>query len=97
VSVDYLEEIRRIVMEELKDRPAKVFLFGSRARNSARPSSDVDVAVLPLAPLPPAVLSRIRLRLEESCVPLRVDLVDLSEADEPFRSAVLREAIPWSA
>ena len=95
--MEYLEEIRRIVLDELADRPAKVFLFGSRARRAARASSDVDVAVLPSSPLPAVVLSRIRQRLEESCVPLRVDLVDLSDADERFRSAVLQEAIPWSA
>ncbi len=72
-------------------------LFGSRAKGCAARASDVDVAVLPLQPLPGGLLSSIREALEESSVPWRVDLVDLSEVDEPFRSRVLEEGIEWTA
>lgn len=91
-----MREIRRIIADEVGDLPARILLFGSRARGDARPASDVDVAILPSAPLPPGLLPRIRDRLEESCIPFHVDVVDLSEADGQFRSAVLEEAVPWT-
>jgi predicted nucleotidyltransferase len=92
----HLENVRRIVLEGLGDRPAKLFLFGSHARGDARSGSDIDVAVLPVEPVPASVLARIREALEESRVPYQVDLVDLARAEEDFVKSALREAIPWT-
>jgi predicted nucleotidyltransferase len=96
IAPKHLEEVRRIVLEGLGNRPAKVFLFGSQARGDARRGSDIDVAVLPGEPLPAAVLARIRETLEESRVPYDVDLVDLARADEDFVKSALTEAILWT-
>jgi hypothetical protein len=92
-----LEEVRRIVTERLKGRDAMVVLFGSRASNSASVASDIDVAVLPRTPLPTGLLSRIREALEESQVPYRVDVVDLSSVDPAFRKRVLETGVIWAA
>ena len=97
MGVDYLGRIRKIVMDELDGHPGKVYLFSSRARGTARQTSDVDIAVLPEGPTPWAALSRIRERLEESTIPFQVDVVDLSETDEDFRSRVLKEGVLWNA
>ncbi len=92
-----LMEIRRIVLRKLSPAGAQVYLFGSYATGRALPSSDVDVALLSSTPLPAGLLAEVREDLENSLVPLRVDLVDLSETDESFRARVLREGIPWAA
>jgi uncharacterized protein len=92
-----LAETRRIVLDGLSNHKARVFLFGSRARGEARSASDIDVGVLPAAPLPFGLLGEIRERLEESTIPFEVDLVDLSEAGESFRRRVEREGIAWNA
>jgi predicted nucleotidyltransferase len=92
----HLESVRRIVLEGLGDRPARLFLFGSHARGDARIGSDIDVAILPAEPVPPAVLARIREALEESRVPYQVDLVDLARAEEDFVKSALRGAIAWT-
>lgn len=92
-----LAEVRRIVIAGLRGLGAHVFLFGSRARRSARPQSDIDVAILPAAPLPPGTLSAIREALDESRVPFAVDLVDLSRCAGSFCERVLAEGVPWSA
>ena len=97
INPKHLEEVRRIVLEGLGNRPAKVFLFGSHARGDARRGSDIDVAVLPGDPIPALVLARIREALEECRVPYQVDLVDLARADEDFVKSALAEAIPWTA
>jgi predicted nucleotidyltransferase len=89
-------EIRRIVLDGLQDTDAKVFLFGSRARGTSHRASDVDVAVLPSAPLPAGLLSTIKETLEESTIPFEVDLVDLLEVDPAFRQRVEREGVSWT-
>ena len=91
-----LDAVRRIVLDELHGIPADVYLFGSRALGCAAPASDVDVGVMPRNGLPPGLLSRIRERLEQSTVPYSVDLVDLSQTEEPFRQRVRQEGILWT-
>lgn len=91
-----LDAVRRIVLGGLRGLRARVFLFGSRARGDHRATSDIDVAILPLEPIPPGVLAGIRETLEESHVPFFVDLIDLSEAPSGLREQALREGIEWT-
>jgi predicted nucleotidyltransferase len=91
-----LEEVGRIVRDGLKGHRARVYLFGSWVRGQAGRTSDIDVAVLPLEPLPAGLLSEIREALEESHVIYPVDLVDLSESTPQFRERVLREGVLWN-
>jgi len=91
-----LAEVRRTVLKGLSGYRVRVYLFGSHARGMGRPTSDIDVAILPLEPLPPWVLSVLRGELEESQVLYRVDLVDLSMMDPAFRERVMTEGILWS-
>lgn len=91
-----LDTARRIVREFVATGDAQLFLFGSRARGDAGPHSDIDIAVLPEHPLPPGLLARVRDAFEESTIPFRVDILDLSTVDDEFRRAVLAEAIPWT-
>lgn len=72
---------------------ARVWLFGSQARQDARLRSDVDVAVQ--GNLPQGTLGRLREALEESRVHVAVDVVDLATATGPLRQAVEQEGIEW--
>ena len=92
----YLERVKEIVLGHLEGHEARVFLFGSHARGNAWRFSDVDVAIDPRLPLPPELLAEMKDALEESTVPWRVDLVDLSTASAEFRERVLREGTAWS-
>jgi predicted nucleotidyltransferase len=91
-----LEEARRIILEGLGSDAARVWLFGSRARGDAGRASDIDVAVLPEAPLPPGLLQEIREALENSLILYPVQLVDLTTAESSLREAVLAEGVPWT-
>ena len=91
-----LEQVKRIVLDGLRGRPARVYVFGSTVTGVARHSSDIDVAIEPLAPLPRRVLADLREALDESTVPYDVDLVDLSAAPPAFRERVRQEGIPWT-
>jgi predicted nucleotidyltransferase len=90
-----LESVRQIILDALRGYRAKVWLFGSQATGRARLHSDIDVAILPLEPLPKLTLFNIRDALEESDVIRTVDVVDLSETDESFRQRVEKEGIQW--
>jgi len=73
----------------------RVYLFGSRARGRAGRTSDIDIGILPLEPVPLEVWSRLREALEDSHVLYPVDLVDLSRVPAEFRQRVEGEAIAW--
>ena len=91
-----LDEVRRIVFEELRGIEAKVYLFGSWARNQARRYSDIDVGILAAGPLPPEVLLDLAEKLDQSEVLYPVDLVDLANAPASLRNRVLEEGILWN-
>jgi predicted nucleotidyltransferase len=91
-----LEQVKRLVLEGLRGCPARVYLFGSSVTGAARRSSDIDVAVEPLAPLPPRVLVELREALEESTVPYAVDVVDLTAVPAAFREQVRRQGVLWT-
>lgn len=55
-----LESACRIICKFLANYKAKVYLFGSHARERAHRYSDIDVAVLPLQPVPPSVFAAMR-------------------------------------
>ena len=90
-----LETTRKIVLKHLEGYRAKVYLFGSRATGRAHRFSDIDIAVLPLEPVPGRVFAEARADLEESNILYSVDLVNLSETDAKFRERVLKEGVLW--
>jgi len=92
----YLAQVKQIVLDHLHGRRVSIFLFGSRARGDARPASDVDIAIDSPEPLPPSLIPAIADALEESTVPYRVDVVDLTSAGSALRQRVKQEGIPWT-
>ena len=93
----YLDQVRAIVLEHTINQPVAVYFFGSRARGKYHTDSDVDVAIEPLGPLPPAFFSNLREALEESTVPYRVDVVNLAETSDEFRDQVKAQALVWQS
>ena len=93
---DDLKKIRDIITNRLKGYRFQLFFFASHAREEAGRTSDIDVALLPLSPLPPGLLSKIREELSESTIPYPVDLVDLSHAGRDFVERVKQEGISWT-
>lgn len=65
-----------------------VWAFGSRTRETAKFTSDLDLAVDCKAPLPPHALCALQDAFEESSLPMKVDLLDLGTATESFRRIV---------
>ena len=84
-----IKTIQTIVSKIANDYPIKkITLFGSRANNTNRTDSDVDLIIEFTTPVSLLTLSKIRLRLEEM-LKLSVDIIhgpirtdDLLEIDK---------------
>lgn len=68
----------------------EVWAFGSRARFTAKPYSDLDLALISPQPLPMATMAALRESFDESDLTIKVDLVDWATTREPFRK-IIRE------
>lgn len=78
-----------------QDDVVAAYLFGSVARGTARPTSDVDVAVL-LTSEPPRVVEGLRLDLEgrlERAIGRPVQIVVLNRAPSDLIHRVLRDGV----
>ena len=89
-----LQRVREIVLSELGECSAKIYLFGSWARGTESQSSDIDIAIDWSNGLA-APLATLREVLEESTIPYRIDVVDLAEADVVFVEKVQKEGVLW--
>lgn len=93
---EILEELKRIVLNYFNSPKIKIYLFGSWATGENRTASDIDLAIWYDKPLPPGTVSMLRYNIEESNIPYRVDIVDLTCCDKRFQKAVLEEGLEWT-
>ena len=79
--------ITQFLHEQIPDLVA-VYQFGSQARGTARPTSDIDVAVLSAHPIPGGQIFHLA---QELAIHLHrdVDLVDLRSASTVMRMQIL--------
>ena len=75
-------------------RPCRVWAFGSRVRDAAKPFSDLDLAIDVGRALTLAETGDLAWAFEESDLPWRVDVLDLAACSEPFRREVESHALP---
>ena len=70
-----------------------VWAFGSRARWTAKPFSDLDLAIITEKPLPLEVSAALAEDFSESDLPYKVDLVDWATTAESFRQIIERDKV----
>ena len=90
-----LERKVRDVVESASDEVLAVYLYGSRARGTAAPESDVDLGVL-LRSAPPPSLHSVARDLEgalERAVKIPVEVVVLNAAPADLVHRVLRDGV----
>lgn len=86
-----LKTLKELIASVIKERGVIVYLFGSRATGKATPSSDIDIGVILKEGNSGRIIALLRERIENSNIPYKVDVVDLSQVSEEFRERVLRE------
>lgn len=71
----------------------EVWAFGSRARRTAKPYSDLDLALMCAEPLSLEQLAGIADAFDTSDLPIRVDVVDWASASDAFRKIIERDRV----
>ncbi len=86
-----IQELRSLLVATFPDQ--KIYLFGSRARGSASEYSDYDIAIESDTPIR-SKLSHVKTLIEDSTIPYKIDLIDLSKA--PYLTQTVREeGVVW--
>ncbi len=84
-------EVVRILQEQVPN--LEVWAFGSRVKGSAKPYSDLDLALITAHPLSLEQSGALREAFDESDLPIRVDIVDWAATSESFRKIIERDKI----
>lgn len=84
------EQQLKIVQNILrKHLPAeKVMVFGSRAKGTPKPFSDLDLCIMNKQPLPLQQLSLLKEDFSESDLPFRVDIVEWATITPEFKKII---------
>lgn len=90
----YKDFLIKIIKENLPN--CKIYLFGSRARKTHRSGADIDIALDTGEKIKFEILFEIQDKIEESNLPLFVDLVDLNSASNELKMEVKNEGILWA-
>ena len=92
---DHAKIVHEIIARHL---PAgvSVRVFGSRAKWTAKPHSDLDLALKGREPLPRSVLGDLAEAFSESDLPFRVDVVDWHTVTPSFQAVIDRDGKPLS-
>ena len=94
VKPSHKEELLKIIHTHIPH--CKVWLFGSRATGKQRSGSDIDLALDNGSIIPWSTITKILIDIDETTIPMKVDLVDLQNVDPEFKTRVLNDAILWT-
>jgi len=91
-GVDITPQQREIILALFASHlpNTKVWMYGSRVKGSARPSSDLDMVVF-ASPEQSTNVFLLKEALDESDLPFRVDLFVWDEVPEQFRKNIEAE------
>ena len=86
LSLRDLEVVRVILQKCVPDH--EVWAFGSRVKGTAKPFSDLDLAIVGDSALPSDVAADLADAFDESDLPFKVDVVDWATTSDSFRKII---------
>lgn len=91
VNKDRLRENLKQIVEIMKSNPKveKVILFGSRAKETAKKQSDIDLAVV-CPEMSFREFLRLYSQIEELNIPLMVDMVKFENANPSLKDEIIK-------
>lgn len=97
MAMDNIPKEKIIKVIEIFFPNAKIYLFGSRAKNKYQENSDIDIAIDAGAPMSITEKGQINSMIDALNIPQKVDLIDLHRAPQLLRDNILREGIVWKS
>jgi type I restriction enzyme S subunit len=91
ISADHWAIVQDILRQRVPQH--EVWAFGSRARRTAKPYSDLDLAVICDEPLSPQITAALTDDFSDSDLPWKVDVVDWATTSETFRKIIERDKV----
>lgn len=86
LAPEHLGMVRRLVAIHAPE--CEVRVFGSRVSGTAKPYSDIDLALIGPERMPLTRLFAIREAFQESTLPMRVDILDWNRISESFQRVI---------
>lgn len=94
ITPEYFEIVARILSKHLDLSEVTVYVFGSRAKQTAKRRSDLDLAIESLKkPLSYSTIIAIKNDFEDSVLPYTVDVVDLNSIDPHFKNLIKNDFV----
>lgn len=89
----YKEQLLKIITQYIPE--CKIILFGSRAAGTSQEGSDIDIALDTGSAIPFDTILKIYVALDESTIPVKVDIVDMHTADDRIKKEILKKGVVW--
>ncbi|MDP3788509.1 MAG: nucleotidyltransferase domain-containing protein [Candidatus Chromulinivorax sp.] len=96
-QIPTIKQERIIKVIEIFFPHAKIYLFGSRAKNTHTATSDVDIAVDAGKPMGILERGQIYSMLDALNLPQNIDVVDFHTAPAALQANILRDGILWKS
>jgi len=90
IKPEHLAIVKEILLKYLPDN-TEVWVFGSRVKGTAKPASDLDIAIDAGRKLTPDELFFLNDAFDESDLPYRVDVVDLQAISSTFKDIIWKD------
>ncbi len=91
LSPEQLQEVLRILAQHVPT--LEVRAFGSRVKGTAKPYSDLDLAVMTTSPLTLAQEAALREAFDESNLPFKVDVLDWAATAPGFQQLIRADSV----
>jgi type I restriction enzyme S subunit len=91
ISGKHWAMVRDILHRHVPDY--EVWAFGSRAKGTAKPYSDLDLAIITDKALSLAVSAALENEFTESDLPWKVDIVDWATTSAAFRKIIAQQKV----
>ena len=91
ICPDHLRMVNGILQKHVPRY--EVWAFGSRARRTSKPHSDLDLCVVSDKPLAYSILGALADDFSDSDLPWKVDVVDWATTSESFRKIIERDKV----
>ena len=92
----YIRLLKQIILSRIDRDKVMVFLFGSRVLDNHTSRADVDVGFLSDEKLSVHLFHEIRNAVEDSIIPLEVDLVDFNKTGNLFAKEAVKDIVIWN-
>jgi|GEM_PF-272021 len=94
-NIDVHPDLWAIVRDILQKHVPQytVWAFGSRAKWTTKPYSDLDLAIITDKPLPLSTSAALKEDFSESALPWRVDIIDWATTSAEFRGVIEKDKV----